>query len=273
MTIEKENHMPRKHNNRRSRLTAVALLVLLAALGLAACGGSSKSSSGATNASASATNGKGKGQIGARASALRECLKKAGITLPERKAGQSGAPGAGAPGAGGPGGPNSGQPPSGAPYGQPPSGGQSGRVPFGSGGGAGGPHLPKGVTRAQFEAAIKKCGGGAFRADGGGFDTAQGRQRYAKFAECMRQKGVKLPSPNTSGKGPIFNTKGIDTGSATFKSASAKCMKELRPSGAAAGPGGEGGAPPEGAAPPGGSGAAPGGAAPEGAAPEGAPGA
>ena len=33
----------------------------------------------------------------------------------------------------------------------------------------------------------------------------------------MRENGVNLPAPNTSGNGPVFNTKGIDTSSATFK--------------------------------------------------------
>src|SRR5690348_12723959 len=226
--------MPRTYRNPRARLTAAALLVLLATLGLAACGGSSKGAATATNASA--TDGKRGGQLAARASALRECLKKSGITLPERKVGQGG------PGARGPG-PYGGQPPAGAPYGQPPSGAPSGRGPFGAGAG-GGPQLPKGVTRAQFEAAIKKCGGGAFRRGGRGFDTAQARQRFARFAECMRKNGVDLPAPNASGKGPIFNTN-----SAAFKAAAAKCMKELRPSGRGAAPGAGAGAPPEGPSP------------------------
>jgi hypothetical protein len=54
----------------------------------------------------------------------------------------------------------------------------------------------------------------------------------------MRKNGVNLPKPNTSGKGPIFNTKGIDTTSASFKAADAKCVRELTPSGAQ--PGGPG---------------------------------
>ncbi|HTZ86283.1 MAG TPA: hypothetical protein VMB05_06410 [Solirubrobacteraceae bacterium] len=238
-TIEKEIYMPHIHRNRRVRCTAGVLLILLAALGLAACGGSSNSSSGVTNASASTTTGKRGGPFAVRASALRECLKKEGITLPERKDRQ------GTPGAGGPGGPYDAQPPTGGPYGQPPSSAPGGRGPFGSGG-AGGPQLPKGVTRAQFEAAMKKCGGGVLRR--GGFNTAQGRQRFAKFAECMRQNGIKLPTPNTSGKGPIFNTKGINTNGAAFKAADAKCMKELRPDRSAPGSSDEGGVSPQGGA-------------------------
>ena len=196
--------MPQITSNRLGVAAASALLVLLAGLLLAACGGgsSSKNSSSAST-TAKATNG-ARGQFGARGAALRTCLQKSGITLPERKVGQRGAPGAG--------------------------------EPFGAGGVRATPKLPKGVTRSQFQAALKKCGGGQFRG-GKGF-AAGGAQRFAKFAACMRKNGVKLPQPNTSGKGPIFNTKGINTTSSAFKAADAKCVRELAPSGAR--PGGQG---------------------------------
>jgi hypothetical protein len=45
-----------------------------------------------------------------------------------------------------------------------------------------------------------------------------------------------VPAPNTSGTGPVFNTKGLDTTSATFKAAQSKCSSLLRgsvPSGTA----------------------------------------
>ncbi len=48
-----------------------------------------------------------------------------------------------------------------------------------------------------------------------------------KFAACMRENGVNVPAPNTSGNGPIFNTKGIDTHSAQFKAAEKKCQSLL----------------------------------------------
>ena len=72
----------------------------------------------------------------------------------------------------------------------------------------------------------------------------------------MRANGVKLPAPNTSGNGPIFNTKGMNTASASSKppraSARATCT---RPSAGAQERGGTGAAPapraqPAGAAPP-----------------------
>jgi hypothetical protein len=192
-------------------------VLLLACLGLAACGGSSKSSS-STSASAAATASTGgaaaqgpTGAGGGRFKAIRECLQKNGITLPQRTPGTPRTPGAG------------------------------GFL------GGGGPQLPKGVTRAQYEAAVKKCGG---RALGGGLNRLKSpvyRQALAKFATCMRENGVNVPQPNTSGSGPVFNIKGLNTASATFKAAESKCSADLRstlrPGPGAAGPaGGPGGA-------------------------------
>jgi hypothetical protein len=166
---------------------------------------------------------------------VRECLQKEGITLPKRTPGQK-------------------RPPGGA-------GGFLG----GGAGGAAGPQLPKGVTRAQYEAALKKCGGSDFGHGGGAarFDSPTFKAALAKFATCMRQNGVNVPAPNTSGSGPVFDTKGIDTSSTQFKAAEAKCQSDLsgafkRGTGAAGGPGTNGA--PAGAAPPS-SGEAPGGAA------------
>ncbi len=193
----------------RRRWTALALLcALLAGLALSACGSSGKSTSSAstttgTTSASSTSPSRSRGRFGARASALRKCLKEHGITLPERKPGQRGGP-------------------------------------FG---GQGGFKLPSGVSRQQLQEAFQKCGG----LGGGARPFAGGRnpQRLAQFATCMRQNGVNVPAPNTSGKGPVFDTKGIDTGGETFKKALAKCQPELRPPGAGAGPGGPpGGEPP-----------------------------
>jgi hypothetical protein len=191
--------MPHIHS-KSSRPVIAVLVLVLASLALAACGGSSSTSSSTTatsSASASATTpttGGRAGAAGGRFAAVRECLKKDGITLPTRKPGQ-------APGAGG------------------------------FLGGAG-PALPKGVTKAQYEAAIKKCGGfprGSVPGGRGfrGFSTPAAKQALAKFAACLRSNGIDVPEPNTTGKGPVFDTKGINTASATFKAAETKCRSAL----------------------------------------------
>ncbi|HEY1450368.1 MAG TPA: hypothetical protein VGF47_05395, partial [Solirubrobacteraceae bacterium] len=204
--------MPQNKRNRRNRAAVAALLILLAGTTLAACGGSSKSQSKTTSASSTR-----QGQFGARAAALRTCLQKYGVTLPKRKPGERGR-GRGA-----------------NPFG---AGGANG--PGGSGGGP--QQLPNGVSRAKLQAAFQKCGG-RFAGGPRGFASAAGRQRFAKFAACMRANGVNLPAPNTSGKGPIFNTKGIDTSDSKFKAADGKCAHELAPAGAPGAGSGAGSAP------------------------------
>lgn len=191
------------------RLAAITLL-LIASAALVACGGSSNTTSSTTTTNASATAPTG----GAgRFSALRECLKKEGITLPSRSKGSK------------------------------PKGGPGGGFLLGGGGAR---TLPSGVSRAKFEAAMKKCGGG------GNFGGSRVRSRLGsasfkksleKFAACMRQDGVAVSAPNTSGKGPIFNTKGIDTTSAKFRAAEQKCASLLsfaRPGAAGGGAGAPG---------------------------------
>jgi hypothetical protein len=48
-----------------------------------------------------------------------------------------------------------------------------------------------------------------------------------EFAACMRKNGVDLPAPNTSGKGPILDTKGVNAASPTFRAAEVKCRNLL----------------------------------------------
>ncbi len=208
--------------------TAIVAVMLLACLGLAACGGSSKSSTTSASAAAATSPGTGTSSSGApsasgpagsgfgRFKAIRECLQKNGITLPQRTPGTGRPPGAG-----------------------------------GFLGGAG-PALPQGVSRAQYEAALKKCGG---RVLGGGAARLKNpvyQKALASFATCMRENGVNVPQPNTSGTGPVFNIKGLNTASAQFRAAESKCSVKLqgtfraRPGGGPAGGGqGAGGAPAE----------------------------
>lgn len=240
--------MPHPTTRGRKPAAAAVIVLLLACFGLAACGGSSSttstsanaastgstssgtsssgtSSTGASSSGASSTGSStpapGAGRGGARFAAMRECLAKNGITLPTRPS-RSGRP-AGSPGGF-----------------------------LGGGAGAGGPQLPKGVTRAQYEAALKKCGGHVFTGGGRGrfADNPAFKTALAKYAECLRQNGVNVPAPNTSGNGPVFDTKGINTSSPQFKTATTKCRSAL--TGAFRRPGGAGAPAPGGAPPAGG---------------------
>ncbi len=221
---------------RRKPTALIALpIMLLACVGLTACGSSSSNtsstSSTAANAAATSTPAPAAAAAGTTTSggaatgttpttpsgsaapasaghfaAVRECLQKNGVALPARP------PGGGAAHRGGPG-------------------------LLGGAGASGGFKLPKGMTSAQYQEVLKKCGGGGFRpgnfhgAGAGGarreFDSPRFRQALTSFAACLRQNGIAIPTPNTSGKGPIFSTKGIDTASPKFKQAEVKCRPAL----------------------------------------------
>ncbi len=192
---------PRRLSKPTTVRPAVALSVLGACLTLAACGSSASSSTNTTSTSASASSKRAQAPGSSRFTALKSCLAKQGITLPA---------------------PSGNRPPAG-------TGSTGGGGPLGRGGGF---QLPKGVSRTQFQEALKKCGGGN-PAGGTRFNGAASKTALTKFVACMRENGVNLPAPNTSGNGPVFNTKQVNTTSSTFKSATAKCQSDLR--GAAAG--------------------------------------
>jgi hypothetical protein len=202
-------------NSRSSRPAIAAIAIALVSLALAACGGSSSTSTtAAKSASSTTTTATSRGRFpgAARFAALRACLKKNGISVPQRRPRKHAAPGVG-----------------------------------GLLGAGGGPVLPKGVSRTQYEAVLKKCGGGfapgRFGAGGSRFGSPEAKKALAKFAACMRENGVKIGEPNTSGKGSIFDTKGVDTASTKFTTAEAKCMVDLR-SALGARPGAGGASPP-----------------------------
>lgn len=208
--------MASTRHRRPIRPAALLAACALASLGIAACGGSSSKDAAASSTGTTSTTSTSSGPAAAgpaRFAALRTCLQKEGITLPQSAAGQ-----------------------------RPPAGGTG--APRGGflGGGGFERRLPKGVSAGKLQAALKKCGGlqgGGFRRSGHFLSSASERKALTAFAACMRENGVKLPAPNTSGQGPVFDTKGINTAGTQFKSAEAKCRAKL--------PGpfaGRGGAPP-----------------------------
>lgn len=75
---------------------------------------------------------------------------------------------------------------------------------------------PKGMTHAQYEAFVSKCGAH--------IENPVLRQALAKFAACMRENGVNYPAPGT---GAALGAKRLDTTSSTYKKALAKCRSVL----------------------------------------------
>jgi hypothetical protein len=227
--------MPHTSTKGRALAAAGSLILLPAALGLAACGSSGGSSSTsaqtAANAAATGTPTTGTTSTGTTSSGttssgttssgtssdgssstgttptapagqpnvtrynqVRECLSQKGIVLPQRTRGAAGLVA-----------------------------------------GGNGITVPKGMTHAQLSEALRTCNvkyaGGRLphspRAIPGHPLPERFRHVLARFAACLRQNGIAVGEPNTSGKGPIFNTKGINTGSPQFRAAAAKCRTAL----------------------------------------------
>ena len=84
-----------------------------------------------------------------------------------------------------------------------------------------------------MQAAFKACGANfGFRGGAGGFRGRISHTAITKFVTCVSQHGYNLPSPNFSGKGPIF-PRNIQT-NAKFQAAAKSCQHLLippRPSG------------------------------------------
>jgi hypothetical protein len=218
--------MPHTSTKGRAFAAAASLILLPAALGLAACGSSGGSSSTpaqtAANAAAtgtpttgakstgttpSGTSSNGTSSTGTtpttpagqpnatRYNAVRECLAQKSIVLPPRTNGAAGLV----------------------------AGGENIKV-------------PKGMSHTQLAEALRACnikyaGSHVPRSSGsagaGHPLPARFHHVLARFAACLRQNGVPVGEPNTSGKGPIFNAKGINTGSPQFRAAAAKCRTAL----------------------------------------------
>ncbi len=204
------NRLPRAHVRRgRSRVWLGALAVpCLVALVIAGCGGSSS-----TNATSSASASAGaSGPGGARFAKYRACLQAHGVTFPTRRPGT-----------------------------RPPGGGGG---LFGGGGGAGGGRF---ANNPRLAAAMKACGvptgGLGFRRR---FSSPQYKAALTKFVACVHQHGYNLPTPNTSGTGPVFKSGQVNQRDPKFISAAKACaadLQALRGPGPG-GPGGPGGGPP-----------------------------
>ena len=198
--------MPRKQRGPTARISAPVLLAVLASLVVAACGGSSKSSSRASagassratataastpaSATTTPTTTTTAPSSGGKLASLRACLAARGISVP--------------------------------------NGGSSPLALLRLAA-----RLPKSATRTHYEAAVRACLGAQLPPAGRtvkprGVRNPRVIAALRRFASCMRQHQVNLPNPNTSGTGPLFNTKGLNTSSPQFRAALVMCSSALR---------------------------------------------
>jgi hypothetical protein len=193
------------------RMAIPAVGVVLASLAVTACGSSSSASSSGTPTTTTTTAANNRADIAA-------CMRKHGVTLPNRPAG-AGRPG-GTTGPGGPGGP----------------GGGGFLLGGGGGGGAGGGQQGQGrgqFNNPKFQAAAKKCGLNFNRAGNGGpgrfnpTSNPQFKKSLTKFVACVRKNGYDLPSPNLSGNGPVFDASKVNRNDPKFVKAAQKCQSLL----------------------------------------------
>lgn len=202
--------MNQKQRARKPRRAPVAwlmgALMVLAAVLLVGCGGSSGDSS--TEESSTASSGQAGGPAGFEISdETRACLKEQGVELPD--------PGEGPPG---------GAPPEGGlPEGGPPEGGEPPQG-FGQGG-------------EEMKEALEECGAELPQGKPGGppMNSDAFRESIKEYASCMGENGYELREPNVSGEGPVFKESDVDREDPKFEAANEKCQSLL------GGPGGGGG--------------------------------
>lgn len=160
----------------------------LIAAGAVAVGVSACGGGSSSNASNGSSTTANAGPAGLQLTAdQRSCVEGKGVTVPS-------------PGSGG-------QPPSGGP----PAGGANGQ------------------DFQKLQQALEDCGVSLPSAPqgGGSFDPAAMRKQISQYVTCVRQNGYELPSPNTSGNGPVFDSSKVNQNDPKFKAASAKCQNLL----------------------------------------------
>ncbi|HTQ68050.1 MAG TPA: hypothetical protein VMI13_05110 [Solirubrobacteraceae bacterium] len=89
---------------------------------------------------------------------------------------------------------------------------------------AAGSKLPSGVSRARYQAALKACGH-AIKLPKVSLPSRTGSA--AEFVKCMRRHGIDMPPLETSARGPRVSFQGVDTSSENFKGAMKKCRAHL----------------------------------------------
>jgi hypothetical protein len=88
--------------------------------------------------------------------------------------------------------------------------------------GAAGVPVPNGVTKVQYEAALKRCGVNV-RVGRVAITSPLLEERIMSLRSCLVNNGFTLPPPDFPGPGPVLETAGIDLGSARWVATAMGC--------------------------------------------------
>lgn len=88
--------------------------------------------------------------------------------------------------------------------------------------GTAGVPVPNGVTKVQYEAALKRCGVNV-RVGRVSITSPLLEQRIMSLRSCLVNNGFTLPPPDFPGPGPVLETAGIDLGSARWMATAMGC--------------------------------------------------
>jgi hypothetical protein len=181
---------------------AAAIAMILGALVLAGCGGSSGGGSTETSSTTASTSGDGEQAKFEISEEDRQCLKEKGVELPEFKSGEG---------------------PPAFQKGEMPEGGP----PAGGFGGEGREKMTKAFEECGVEMPELKGRPGGATAEGArpNVNSAAFKKQVKEYVACVRENGYELAEPDFSGEGPIFDK--TESESAAFKKASEQCQSLL----------------------------------------------
>jgi hypothetical protein len=83
--------------------------------------------------------------------------------------------------------------------------------------------VPKGITKPQYEAALRRCGVTNVHVGRVAITNPLVRRKILSVRSCLADNGFTLPAANFPGPGPILDTSGIDVGSARWVATAMGC--------------------------------------------------
>lgn len=89
--------------------------------------------------------------------------------------------------------------------------------------GTGGIPVPSGVTKPQYEAALRRCGMTNVRVGRTVITNPLVRRKILSVRTCLTNNGFTLPAANFPGPGPVLDTSGINVGSARWVATAMGC--------------------------------------------------